>query len=508
MDIHDPKTLVEEAGAVTPEERALRADIDRLAKLPGPAYQLERKSTAKKHNIRTTALDALVKSAQRNKTREVPKAPVDVKEVLGRTAEVAGDLVKGENNILERFGAEIVATGLVEETENAKLLYLALTSRLFDWPVSSVIKGVSAGGKSITVEKMLEFLPASAYLARTGMSDCGLVYSDEDFRHRHLVLFEAPGMESEKMSYFVRTLLSERRIVYETVEKTENGLRSRLIEKPGPTGLITTTTATMLHPENETRMLSLNIKDTPEQTAEVLKATARAAEGKVPAIDVLPWQAFQEWLAAGETRVTIPFAESLAGLIPPVAVRLRRDFRVVLALIQAHALLHRGARGKDSTGRIVATLNDYKAVQELVGVLLTEGVGATVNKTVRNTVEIVRDLVDGKKDESVSYQRIVQKLKLDRSTVVRRVRRAIVETYLLNLETREKQPARIALGDPLPDDSNILPSLIDMEGAFTSQPPCTSAQVADNPTISADYPVRPPCTRKALVHRLVRRLMH
>jgi len=271
-------------------------------------------------------------------------------------------------------------------------------------------------------------------------------------------------MESEKMSYFVRTLLSERRIVYETVEKTEKGLRSRLIDKPGPTGLITTTTATMLHPENETRMLSLNIKDTPEQTAEVLKATAKAVEGEVPVIDCSPWQAFQEWLAAGETRVTIPFAESLAGLIPPVAVRLRRDFKVVLTLIQAHALLHRGARGKDGAARIVATLDDYEAVRKLVGVLLTEGVGATVNKTVRDTVETVRRLVDGKKDESVSYQQIVKALKLDRSTVVRRVRRAQGETYLVNLETRDRQPARIALGDSLPDDSSILPSLDVMQG--------------------------------------------
>jgi hypothetical protein len=456
-DASDPaKQAIKEAA-----ERALEVDIDQLSKLSGPAYQLERKPAATKHKIRLSALDDLVKSAHRRKPSEAPKTPVDVEEVLKRTATAAGDLIN-DKDILEKFGEKIVEAGLVEETENAKLLYLALTSRLFDWPVSPVIKGVSAGGKSITVEKVLEFFPASAYFARTGMSDHGLVYSDEDFRHRHLVLFEAPGMKSEKMSYFVRTLLSERRIAYETVEKTEEGMRARLIEKPGPTGLITTTTATMLHPENETRMLSLNIKDTQEQTAEVLKATAKAAEGEVPAIDYSPWQAFQEWLAAGETRVTIPFAEKLAELIPPVAVRLRRDFRAVLTLIQAHALLHRAARGKDETGRIMATLDDYEAVQKLIGVLLTEGVGATVNKTVRDTVETVRRLVDGKKDESVSYQQIVKELKLDRSTVVRRVRRAQGETYLVNLETRDRQPARIALGDPLPDDSSILPSVGDM----------------------------------------------
>ncbi len=62
------------------------------------------------------------------------------------------------------------------------------------------------------------------------------------------------GWNSEKASYFFRTLLSENRICYETVEKTDEGLKSRVIRKPGPTGLITTTTAATLHPENETRL--------------------------------------------------------------------------------------------------------------------------------------------------------------------------------------------------------------------------------------------------------------
>ena len=35
-----------------------------------------------------------------------------------------------------------------------------------------------------------------------------------------------------------------------------------MIEREGPTGLIVTTTALRLHPENETRMLSLTVTDT------------------------------------------------------------------------------------------------------------------------------------------------------------------------------------------------------------------------------------------------------
>jgi hypothetical protein len=52
--------------------------------------------------------------------------------------------------------------------------------------------------------------------------------------------------------------------------------------------------------------------------------------------------------------------------VPPVAVRLRRDFRLLLSLIEAHALLHRERRDRDEQGRIVATRDDYATVRELV----------------------------------------------------------------------------------------------------------------------------------------------
>jgi hypothetical protein len=69
-------------------------------------------------------------------------------------------------------------------------------------------------------------------------------------------------------------------IRYELVEKTRDGMRPRLIEKQGPTGLIVTTTATRLHPENETRLLSLAVKDTREQTADARLLARATPSGK------------------------------------------------------------------------------------------------------------------------------------------------------------------------------------------------------------------------------------
>jgi hypothetical protein len=101
-----------------------------------------------------------------------------------------------------------------------------------------------------------------------------------------------------------------------------------------------------------------------------------------------PWHALQIWLESAEHRVSLPYAGKLAELIPPVAVRLRRAFGAVLNLIRAHALLHQATRERDTQGHIVATIEeDYAAVRELVADLVSEGIEATVPKTVRETVQ-------------------------------------------------------------------------------------------------------------------------
>jgi hypothetical protein len=166
----------------------------------------------------------------------------------------------------------------------------------------------------------------------------------------------------------------------------------------GPTGLILTPTGANLHPENETRMLSLTVRDDPLQTAGVLRSLADRASGAAPDLpDLAPWHALQAWLElAGRRQVTIPYAQELAALADSRAVRLRRDFGAVLNLIRAHAILQQATRQRDTRGRILATL---------AGLL----------------------------------------------------RVAIEDGYLTNLQERKGRPARITLGDPLPEERAVLP---------------------------------------------------
>ena len=355
-------------------------------------------------------------------------------------------------SILERFAEAIHARGMVGEERTGRLHYLALTTRFLPRPVSVVVKGPSSGGKSFVTEQVLQFFPESAAYCLTAMSERVLAYTEADLRNKFLVIFEAVGLSGDFASYLIRSLLSEGRIIYEVVEKTTKGLKPRRIEKDGPTGLLVTTTAVRLHPENETRLLSLHVADTQIQTRAVLLALTQEPQGQE---DLPSWKALQIWIEHGEHRVAIPFSQWLAELTPPISVRLRRDFGAVLALVKAHAILHQKSRGRDKEGRILATLEDYAVVRELVSDIVSEGVGATVAPSVRETVETVRLLLES--NPEVALTKVAKHLKLDKSAASRRVAVAVQQGYLENLEDRKGRPARLVLGDPLPDKVDVLP---------------------------------------------------
>ena len=500
------------------ESGADESEIAKLAGLTHFEYDRMRSEVADRLGIRVSTLDDKVEALRKRRGKEASKnAAPSIDADKAKAA--AGDLVTCPD-ILERFGAAITEAGLVGETNNAKILYLALTSRLFERPISVAVKGVSSGGKSFTVERALAFIPSVAYLAVTSGSEKSLFFLEESLSHRHLLLYEAAGLGHDKtgaepnpFAYAIRTLLSEGRLKYAISLKAEDGtIKTAIIEKEGPTGLITTTTSAKLHPENETRILSLGVIDTPAQTKAVMY---RLAMGKVDGTDYAPWHALQEWLATGERRVFVPYARTLADAIPPISVRLRRDFAALLSLIHAHALLHRESRERDDHGQIVATVADYAAVYNLVGKLFSEGIEATVPPIVRETVEAVGECLRRGGDNpkgmdgvaTVSLTALGKELRLDKGAVHHRVGKAIKAGYLVNQQDRPGKPARLVLGDPLPEETDLLPPpstvvcASDPESPSTLHHPCKKSS-ADKGLDTVEGCSTPPPPLRGVQHPL------
>ena len=356
--------------------------------------------------------------------------------------------------MLEPFATDLRRDGVVGEDRLAKLVYLALTTRLLARRVSLAVKGPSSAGKSYVTGKVISFFPEDACHVVTAMSERVLAYGQEPLEHRMLVVFEADGVSGEFGQYLLRSLLSEGRLAYETVDKTNDGLAARRIEREGPTGLLVTTKLAM-HAENETRLLSVEVSDMRAQTRSIL---VEIANDRSDTVDRAPWIALQSWLALAPSEVVIPYAALLADVVDDSATRMRRDFSALLSLIHAHALLHRDQRAVDGRGRVTATIADYAGVHALVSDLIAAGVEQSAPATVRDTVGAVRSLLAAKAPvASATTKEIAAELGLDPSAASRRLSAARRRGFLEN-DAVKGRPAQWALADPLPDDRAALPA--------------------------------------------------
>ena len=199
-------------------------------------------------------------------------------------------------------------------------------------------------------------------------------------------------------------------------------------------------------------MLSVTVSDSQEQTRAVSGPWQLAAHGPI----FSRWQAHQKWLAASPWEVVIPYAADLAEMVPPVANSAAARLHDAAHPNPRAHLAASASRRKDGDGQLIAEIADYAAVRELVADLVAESAEVAIKPEVRGTVAAVAELLaDGKKE--VRQEDIKNVLKLDKSVVSRRVAAAMQAGVLRNLEDRKGRPARLVLGDPLPEEIEILP---------------------------------------------------
>ena len=293
--------------------------------------------------------------------------------------------------------------------------------------MSVIVKGATSAGKSHLLSAVLALLPPESYVDYTSVSPRYLVYADDDLRHRIVVLHEAAGVAEGHGAYLMRSLLSEGRLRLGIVTGGGAGAAGHLIDRPGPTALFTTTTRAALDPDLETRALSLEVRDDRVQRRAVLQALAQGYgdEGDAPADgDHDAWHALGAWLAAaGERRVRLPFAAALAEMVPCTTTRVRRDFRSLLALIAACALLHQAQRQRAADGALLASLEDYAALRPLVaplfGMVSVTEPGLTEGQ--RQAEDVVRRSATSH-PEGVGLAEVARALGIDKSAASRRLR--------------------------------------------------------------------------------------
>lgn len=369
----------------------------------------------------------------------------------------AGRAILEAPDQLALFRASLARLRYAGDTAAAELVHVALNSRALERPIGLALQGPSSAGKSFTVETVARHHPADAMIDISGMSERFLVYASFPTQNRYVSIAEASALHQDGVgATLIRELAWGARLRYGTVVPTDDGPAAVVIERPGPTGLITTTTRE-LDPEIATRLLAVHVTDAPEQTRAIVAELARTAEGDVEdELDFSAWHASSDWLAFhGEPRVVVPFARALAAKVPTESVRMRRDFEQILTVVRTVAFLHQQTRERDADGRVVATIDDYANAHRLLAETLAVTIDQ-VSDTVRETVEKLEETCEGLlDDQGVSGRELASELGLTPAGVSYRVKRA--GEFIVNLEARPGYPARYRPGDPLPEDRAVLP---------------------------------------------------
>jgi DNA primase catalytic core len=319
-------------------------------------------------------------------------------------------------NMIERLVGTVDRLGCVGEVNNKITVFLALTSRILDRPISLIVKGDSSGGKSRMVETVALLFPRTEILSFTALTRQALYYRKDSLAHKALIVFEREG--AEESDYSIRSLQSEGKLVIGVTIKDPDTNEPTTVDKEveGPIAYIETTTRTHLHDENETRCFGIYIDDSTEQTQLILEyQKKRYSSEKTLPLDCRPWQAAQMLLKSYPVR--IPFVDLIK--FPHKPLRVRRDHERFLSLIEVITVLHqyqRDVRTFDGVERIIATLEDYAIAYGLASTIMQQTVKAITPKAEKLVLEIA-ELQNRTGSQPLSRKEIAQSSDFSANTV-------------------------------------------------------------------------------------------
>lgn len=398
----------------------------------------------------------------------IPYAQIAQNELSeqAKEAKAKAALLMQSKNPLAIIAKAIKAQGYGGDIKKPLIVYLAATSRLLAMrvgamPVHLLLKGLPSAGKSYTLKLVLNFLPAEAYHVIDAGSPRALIYDKEDLKHKLVVFSEAdslPAGEDNPAASAIRNLLQDGHLHYVVAAKNP-GTGEYVVKeivKPGPTTMITTSTK-HLGAQLESRLFILDVQDNNSQIMAALKAQA-ALELNEPASINEALIAYQHYMQlSAPFKVFVPCAEAIAnhiGKTPGVNSRILRDYARLISLIKAAALLQHTQRETDEQGRIIAQPDDYRLVYFLVRDMYTASVTGA-GQAIRETVQAVAELKEaGQKKITISD--VAKKLQISVAAARKRINRAIYGGWLINEESRDRRPADLTIGEPLPDNE-VLP---------------------------------------------------
>jgi DNA primase len=285
-----------------------------------------------------------------------------------------------------RILADFEAAGVVGESTNKLVGYLAAVSRKLDRPLAVVIQSSSAAGKSSLMDAILSFVPEEERIQYSAMTGQSLFYMGQtNLKHKILAIAEEEG--ASRASYALKLLQSEGELTIASTgtDPATGNLITQEYRVEGPMSLFMTTTAIDIDEELMNRCLVLSVDEHRDQTRAIhqlqrARRTLAGLQKKHEKQAILTVHKNAQRLLRSLAIVN-PYADQLTFLDD--RTRTRRDHDKYLTLIDTITLLHQHQRqihSVDVNGQrveyIEATLSDIelanRIAHEVLGTSLDE----------------------------------------------------------------------------------------------------------------------------------------
>lgn len=280
---------------------------------------------------------------------------------------------------LFRAGRKIGELGIVRESRNRLIIFIACLTMFIDEKVSILATAPSRSGKSTLIETPLKLIPPEWVVRRASFSRKALVFGKESLERKILYVTEFSGSKEARL--MLRILQSEGEVAHEY----SVGGRTRVARRTGSPVVLTTTTEDSIFEDDATRCLSIRVSESPKKILAVLKSALNSNEtNDEPKVEV--WQDAVRLIGErAKKRPEFPgWLEYVAEQLPRDRVRVQRDWKRFLAFLRIAALCR-----PRSASELGISFGDYCAVYRILNSALTATAHA-VNENelaVRNAVQ-------------------------------------------------------------------------------------------------------------------------
>lgn len=345
---------------------------------------------------------AKLEALQKEPTDKPASAEPEIAPMEAAEREAAMALLTAPD-LLQRITDDFDACGIVGETTNKLVGYLAATSRRLDAPLAVVVQSSSAAGKSSLMDAVLAMMPEEERVKYSAMTGQSLFYMGEtNLKHKILAIVEEEG--ASRASYALKLLQSEGELtIASTGSDPEAGhLVTKQYRVEGPVMMFLTTTAIDIDEELMNRCLILTVNEGREQTRAIhrLQREKRTLQGlirKEHKQHILTLHRNAQRLLR-RLAVVNPYADQLTFLDD--RTRTRRDHEKYLTLIDTIALLHQYQRpiktvsaGGQSLSYIEVTLDDIATANRLANEVLGRSLDELPPQT-RRVLEALHGMVE------------------------------------------------------------------------------------------------------------------